>query len=72
MRFQTFTFSVLALFAANVYACAKYADCKCHDSNTGQQNDDITEKACKKYNEDFGSGVTYSATPHHQVRLLLE
>lgn len=70
MHLQPLTLSLLTLFFANtatVSACAKYADCKCHDSNTGLQNDDITEKACKKYNEDFGTGVTYSADPHHQV-----
>lgn len=59
-------FPILATLFLGVSACARYRACKCHDSNTGLQNDYATSEACAKYQREVAGGVSYSAAPHNQ------
>ncbi|KAF7198218.1 hypothetical protein HII31_00574 [Pseudocercospora fuligena] len=66
MHFTKVFLPILAAVVVSVEGCAKYSSCKCHDKNTGLQNDWATKGACEQYAFDNGKKVVYSDLPHHQ------
>ncbi|KAI5360525.1 hypothetical protein Slin14017_G087000 [Septoria linicola] len=47
---------------------AVYDACKCHDRNTGLQNDWATERACNEYRDDIPARVKYYPDNHHACK----